>query len=224
MYSPVIKNKAISLRKEGHSFAFIAKELNISKSTLSIWLKGVIFTPNRSVLDSIQIGQLQLLNGKRSDKFKSLQEADIYSKDKVKNISASDIFMVGIGIYIGEGSKTANFTRIVNSDPKVIRFMIRWLKECFGVKEDNLKVRIHAYPDNEENITLDFWMKELHLESANFHPLYFDRRLNKKRKTFNSLPYGTAHLTVVSNGEKELGVLLHRKILATIDRILNMRD
>lgn len=209
------------MRKEGYSYDFIAKQLGISKSALSIWLRDIPFLHNAFTLKSIRIGQLRIIEAKRSDKIISFVKANEFSEQKVKNLSVSDIFMVGLGIYIGEGSKTTNIIRIVNSDPQIIKFMIVWFRKCFNVQKDNFKIRIHLYPDNNKLNTLKFWMKELELQEDNFHPVYVDRRLNKKRKLYKPLPHGTAHLTIVSNGDKKLGVLLHRKILATIDRILS---
>jgi hypothetical protein len=153
----------------------------------------------------------------------SLKMALDFSNDVVGKLSKRDIFILGLGIYIGEGSKSGNFIRIANSDPRIIKFSILWFKECFGLKNSNFKIRIHLYPDSNEEKSIKFWMKETGLIEEYFHPSYVDRRLNKKAKKANVLPYGTAHLSIVSNGNKEYGVLLHRKILASIDRVL-LRD
>ena len=45
-------------------------------------------------------------------------------------------------------------------------------------------------------------------------------RTNKKKDRRGVLPYGTAHLSMVSNGNRDFGVLLHRKIIASIDQVL----
>ena len=50
------RNEAIKLRKKGHSYNLISLKLNISKSTLSYWLKEVPYTPNKEVLKRIKLG------------------------------------------------------------------------------------------------------------------------------------------------------------------------
>jgi hypothetical protein len=60
----------------------------------------------------------------------------------------------------------------------------------------------------------------LNIKKEAFYRSLFDNRLNKKRKNKNILPYGTAHLSIVSDGNKDIGTLLHRKILASIDSVL----
>jgi len=42
-----LKQIAIELRKEGLSYGEIKKEVNVSKSTLSLWLKTVPLTPEQ---------------------------------------------------------------------------------------------------------------------------------------------------------------------------------
>ncbi|OHA17275.1 MAG: hypothetical protein A3C79_03075 [Candidatus Taylorbacteria bacterium RIFCSPHIGHO2_02_FULL_45_28] len=224
MYSKDLKIKGKLLREQGYSYAYISGRLKVAKSTLSIWLKDVRFFPNSVTKNSIINSQKQVVLTRRADKARSIEEAERYAGDSVGKLSSRDVFLLGIGIYIGEGSKAFNTTRIVNSDPRIIKFSLAWLKKCFGVKADNIRIRLHVYPDTNSEKAVAYWMKELDVSKKVFQTSYVDRRLNKKKSRAGVLPYGTAHMTVVSNGNKNFGVLLHRKILATIDRILTMRD
>ncbi|MEI6396532.1 MAG: hypothetical protein WCO48_00425 [Candidatus Taylorbacteria bacterium] len=220
MYSYALKKRAIGYRKKGFAYGYISQKLNVSKSTLSCWLRNVDFLPNETTKQSILKGQKMGVVGKRVDKIRSLIEADRYAEGMIGKLSHRDLFLLGVGIYIGEGSKTHNILRIVNADPRIIRFSIIWLNKCFNVPNTNIRVRLHIYPDSDEDAALQFWVRQLKIPKSSFLPCYIDRRLNKKTKKAGILPFGTAHLGVKSYGDKELGVLLHRKILATIDRVL----
>ena len=224
MYSNNHKNEAKLLREQGYSFAHISRNLHIAKSTLSVWLKGVTFFPNEITRNSVIHGQKQAVLIKRSDKAISLVKASRYARDSIKTLSKRDQFLIGMGIYIGEGSKAYNITRIVNSDPRIIRFSLLWLKECFGLTDKNIRIRLHIYPDHNEKDVMKYWMEELRLKKESFYPCFVDKRTDKRVKKTGMLPYGTAHMGVFSDGNQNFGVLLHRKILATIDRILTMRD
>lgn len=90
---------------------------------------------------------------------------------KRSSLSERDIFILGLGIYIGEGSKTGNYIRVANSDPRIIRFAILWFKTCFGLSDSNFKIRIHIYPDNDEKEVIEFWMKSLKVEEVYFLPI-----------------------------------------------------
>ncbi len=224
MYPKSKKTEAIKLRKEGNSLASISLRLSVSKSTLSEWLTGVSFTPNRAMQEKRDENSRRIINRSRVDRALSEQEALVYAYTQIESIDSRDIFLFGLGIYLGEGSKTGGITRMVNSDPKIIKFSIMWFKKCFGLSDNNFRIRIHMYPDNDEDAVIHFWMKALNLSKKSFQPSYIDKRINKRKDRRGVLPYGTAHLSVVSNGNKNHGVLLQRKIIATIDRVLTMRD
>lgn len=222
MYTTDKKEKAIAMRKEGYTYSHISKQVSVAKSTLSLWLQGISFIPNELTKYSMRKGQKYNADIKRADKASSLKKAEEYAQKYATKLSDNELFLLGIGIYIGEGSKTGHITRVVNSDPRIVRFSIEWFKRCFKASESNFRVRIHIYPDNDPDELIRFWMKELSLRRSCFQEPYIDRRLNKKSKKRKVLPYGTAHLTVNSNGNKDLGALLHRKIIATIDRVLEI--
>jgi hypothetical protein len=220
MHSPTKRNKAIKLRKEGNSYAFISSKISVSKSTLSEWLKGVPFVPNETIKNNILENNRRIVNISRVDKAMSVKKASEYARKHIKSLSDRDMFIFGLGIYLGEGSKTSNQIRVVNSDPRIIKFSMVWFKKCFGLTDENFRVRIHLYPDNDQKEVTAFWMKVLGLKRESFQPSYVDVRLNKKKDRRGVLPYGTAHLGVASNGNKNFGVLLHRRIIASIDLAL----
>ena len=56
--------------------------------------------------------------------------------------------MLGIGIYIGGGTKSNNIIRVINADPKIIKFAMLWFKSILGFSNDNFRLRLHLYPDN----------------------------------------------------------------------------
>ncbi len=224
MYSKSKRTEAIKLREGGNSLASISLRLSVSKSTLSEWLKGVSFTPNGALQEKIDENSRRIVSRSRVDRALSEQEALNYAHTQIESIDSRDIFLFGLGIYLGEGSKTGGMTRMVNSDPKIIKFSIMWFKKCFGLSDNNFRIRIHMYPDNDEDAVIHFWMKALSLSRKSFQQSYIDRRVNKRKDRRGVLPYGTAHLSIVSNGDKNFGVLLQRKIIATIDRVLTMRD
>jgi len=220
MHLSIKKDEAIKLRKEGNSYAFISSKILVSKSTLSEWLKGVPFMPNEMVKENILENNRRIANISRVDKAVSVKKASDYALTHVDNLTDRDIFVFGLGIYLGEGSKTGNQIRVVNSDPRIIKFSMVWFKRCFGVTDANFHLRLHLYPDNDENRVIRFWMRALGLKKLAFQSTYIDTRLDKRKDRKGRLPYGTAHLSVVSNGEKDFGVLLQRKIIASIDLAL----
>ncbi len=224
MHSVHKRKDAIILREQGYSYGYISSKLSVAKSTLGVWFKGYEHIPSNKSKDFGRNEQKGEILALRIDKAISLKIAEDFAFQKIKDFSINELFFVGIGIYIGEGSKTNNSIRISNSDPRIIKFSIEWFKSCFSMVDSNFRVRIHIYPDSDPLEVLEYWSNQLNLSKDFFSPFSVDRRKNKKSIRRKILPYGTAHLRILSNGDKNFGALLHRKILATIDRILNMRD
>ncbi len=220
MYFPEIKQKAIDLRKQGYSYNYIIKHVPVTKSTLSDWLHNIPFTPNRHTIETI--GNARIASGryKHQVKIESLKKAELQAEKIIGVLSDRDIIMLGLAIYIGEGSKTDCITRIVNSDPKIIKFAIKWFGVSFGVEIAQLKIRLHLYPDSNETECIKYWSDSTKIPTSQFFKSITDRRTNKKKSNNGKLPFGTAHMSVKSFGNKKFGVYLHRLILAMINKVL----
>ena len=220
MYYPEIKQKAIDLRKQGYSYNYIVKHVPVAKSTLSEWLHDIPFIPNKYTLETI--GKAHLASGvyKHNVRAKSLERAELQAKKDVGILSNRDIMMLGLGIYIGEGGKTVNITKITNSDPKIIKFAIKWFVSAFGVDVKQMKIRLHLYPDNNEKECIEYWSEQTKIPKNQFFKSSVDVRKNKKQSNNRKLPFGTAHMTVQSLGNKDFGVYLHRRIIAWINKVL----
>ncbi len=217
MKKDYLYDKAVKLRKDGYSYSFIKDKIGVSKSTLSEWLSSLPYKRNKETIAKIDRARLMANEVQRAKKLCSIQCAKDLALKDIGNFTQRDLFMLGIGIYVGEGSKTGNLIRVVNSDPKIIRTVIFWFKKICGLQNINFSIRIHLYPDNNQNDSINFWMKETGLSRKTFLKTWIDVRTNKKRKNFGKLPYGTAHLTIKSAGGGKAGVFLLRRILAWIE-------
>lgn len=221
MAKPSFKAKAIELRKKGYSYNYIKTKVAVSKGTLSQWLSLVSYVPNEETLRTIGKARTASILAKHREKLASLNAARQQAKKDLGSLSKRDIFMLGIGLYMGEGSKTGDMIRIINSNQKIISFAILWFKEVCNLKNDNFKIRLHVYPDNDIDQCLKFWSKETSIPIGQFQKTQVDTRKNKKKSNQGKLPYGTAHLSIVSNGKKEFGVFLARRIRAWMELVLN---
>lgn len=220
MYSSGIREKAISLRMAGFSYSYISKKIGIRKSTLSEWLSKIPYNPNDFTLKFIGSARIASAKTKRAVKIKSLEEAEKQAYKDVGELSKRDLFMIGLGVYIGEGTKTFDSTRIINANPKVIKLTIRWLEEVCGVPRKNMRIRLYLYPDNNEKTSVKFWSDVVGIPIQRFYKSIVDKRSDKRKDKRGKLPNGTAHLSVVSMGDKRLGVSLHRLIKAWMDMVL----
>ncbi|PCI29231.1 hypothetical protein COB52_02780 [Candidatus Kaiserbacteria bacterium] len=215
-----LQQEAVRLRNNGYSYGMINEKLDIPKGTLSYWLSSVEYTPNKEARNRIKEGRRKTSLARTLEKELSMKEARSVAVKDIGNFSDRDAFMLGIGLYIGEGAKTV-LTEIINADLKVIKFSIKWFVESCGVPKGNFVLNIHMYPDNNIEECLRYWSKGTGIPLSQFGKPQVDERKDKKMAKRGKLRYGTAHLRVKSIGNRQLGVFLQRRIAAWMDIVLS---
>lgn len=181
---------------------------------------GMPYAPNSEML--LKMGKARTASGlaKHKLRLESTDEAKKQARKDIGVLSKRDLFMLGLGLYIGEGTKTHDIVRVINANPRVMSFAARWFKEVCGLKNSNFKLRLHVYPDNNINEAIKFWSLVTSIPESQFQKTYVDIRTGKKMFKRGKLPYGTAHLSIRSNGKKEFGVFLARRINGWISEVL----
>lgn len=174
MARPKDKEKAIKLRLKGLSYSQIKSEMGLSKSTLSGWLKS-------HPLSDEQIKKLRDFNPQRIErcrntKAKKVEErlGNVYEKvsTDILKLNKRDLFIAGMFLYWGEGSKSERFTTALsNTDPAMLRFFLKWLK-LFNINNEKLHITLQLYSDMNINREIEFWSKELKLSTHLFKKPY----------------------------------------------------
>ena len=213
-----LKQKAIKLRKKGLSYSEIKKEVNIAKSTLSLWLKTVSLIPKqRRRLYTKSI--LALARGPQCQKERRIREITKIVEEAEKEIQFPLSFetyrLFGVALYWAEGKKTKHFT-ITNSDPCFILFMVGWFKKIFGVAPQNLKAQLNIYPQQNELQLKQFWSQFTGIPLENFGKS-FVKPVNKSYKK-NNLYYGTIEVRVSK------GTNMRHKVFGWIKAVLKDID
>ena len=215
----VEKQRAVELRRKGMSYGLISAQLGVSKSTLSNWLKDLPYTPNKQVLDRISRGQGTYGLRRRQMRIDEISKLKAQGISEVGKVSKRDLWMIGLGLWIGEGSKTMEQIRLVNSDPRVVCLFISWLREICELQDENITIAIHLYPDSDELSSMKYWMNITKLPKKQFRKTQIDRRLDKKQSKIGKTPHGTLHITVASNRNPEKGVKLYRRMMGWISGV-----
>lgn len=220
MHGASLREQVTTLRKAGYSYSLISKKTGLSKSTLSEWLSGVPYTPNEETI--ALLGKARAASSARIAEIRqeSIDKAVNEACSEIGNLTQRDLFLYGLGVYLGEGSKTGNQVRLVNADPGVMRLMVTWFKSL-GVHTEQFSPRIHLYPDNDISSSLLFWSQVTTIPRVQFQRSYIDCRESKKAIKHGKLPYGTLHLGIRSGGRPKFGVFFSRKIQAWNAQVLN---
>ncbi len=214
-----LREKATRLRRAGWSYNVISQRIKVAKSTLSHWLREVPYSPNPSVARRIRQGPMKSAMRRHGEKLQKILTIKQYAAAELGQLSKRDLWMIGLGLYIGEGSKLYEMTQLVNSDPNVVMLSMLWLRKVCGLSNENFRIAIHLYPDTSKQAALRYWSKVCAVPASRFGKIQVDRRTNKSGKKHRKLPYGTVRITVKSAGTPQYGVALHRKIIGWIEAI-----
>lgn len=180
-----IKEKAIELRKKGHSIGEISKLVNISKSTASVWLRGVrISVDARKVLDAkFTKGQLASQKTHRIQTNKKLLIAATKAEEVVCDLEITQQYMKVLCsmLYWCEGSKSINDSdfAFTNSDPTMVKTFLQLLRSGFVIDEHKLRVHMHLHEYHAVVKQLDFWSKVTNIDRSQFTKAHISSNTSK---------------------------------------------
>ena len=162
------------MRKEGASYSQIKEKLNVSKSSLSLWLRDMPLPEKRlRELRDWNVVRIERFQNTMRDKRESRRAKvrERAAKD-IRTLSHREIIIAGLFLYWGEGGKTVTTcTSLSNTDPAMIRFFMRWL-QALGVSKDRFRVHVHLYTDMNVKVELRYWSKALGLPLSSFRRPY----------------------------------------------------
>jgi hypothetical protein len=134
----------------------------------------------------------------------------------VGKISKRDIFVLGLGLYWGEGYKGSNGEMgFTNSNPEMILFYLRWLYLLNIHKEDLIfRLSINKIFKKQEKEMINFWVKYLRIYQSQFSKTTLIKSKLRKLDYGNIAKYkGTLRVKV------RKGLALKNKILGAIECI-----
>jgi len=188
-----LKEKAISMRKEGKTYPEIQNALgvNISKGTLSYWFKDVRLTAEQSRiiqaqnLRSLSISRLKALATKRTMRHQYLESMServkgftYFLNDKVAGKVVLSI------LYITEGSqRSVGSITFANSDSYIISLFLHLLRFCYSIDERKLRCTVQCRADQDVRDLTRFWRGITRIPSRQFlKPQIDPRTLGKPTK------------------------------------------
>lgn len=168
------KIQAISLRMQGYSYSQIKEQLGVSKSLLSGWLKYVNLNQEQEKVLILNLEQrskkgVALAVGKniakRKEREKVAKEKALILYERYKN---DRLYIAGLCLYWAEGSKRSSAAQFVNSDPKMVTFMVWWFEKYLGFSRKTMSLRLSTHRDFvDENYEL-FWSEKTQIPLEQF--------------------------------------------------------
>jgi len=188
----IARKEAIRLRQEeGISSREITNKLCVSRSTVRRWLRGII-------LDSDKAHAIKVKGGDsiRQSALKTRIEFQNIGREKAKN--PDPLYVAGIMLYWGEGTKSRCQLAFTNSEPQMHRIFLKFLNKFYPRCLRKITVSIHCYDDkhSKEDIE-DYWLRELSLTKEHLRKTIINKvPKNSLSKRIGFLPYGVCKLRV----------------------------
>ncbi|MBI2011257.1 helix-turn-helix domain-containing protein [Candidatus Daviesbacteria bacterium] len=194
-----LREQAIKLRLRGKTYGQIKKELGVSKSTLSDWLKRLPLNKTQQVkllknkMLSRDLSREKFIETFKSKRLFRLKQVFEKQVKELLPLSKKELFLAGVFLYWGEGEKKHGRFSISNTDPRVIKFALYWMTKVLGVPKNSIKVRLHIYKDmNFEEVT-NFWSNHLNLPKNQFGGPYI-KDSTREGLIYKSFGYGTCQI------------------------------
>ncbi|MBI3888282.1 hypothetical protein HY311_00625 [Candidatus Nomurabacteria bacterium] len=196
----VEKEEARALRKKGYSMNQIVEKTSFTKSSVSLWVRDIVLTKAQKKKISKRGRSMASVEKRRINRLFNENEKrqiiiDNAKKDFTK-ISLDELKIIGIILYLGEGGKTSRgMVRLANSDPAVIKIMMRFFREICGVLDNKFRASIHTFAHADIEKTEKYWSEISRIPRKQFFKTYIKPSSASLQKR-NTLPFGTFDIYV----------------------------
>lgn len=191
--------EARRLRRAGHSMREIERLLDVSRSSVSLWVRDIQLTDE-------QIAELARRSatspgqraGAAANAALGLARRRSYqASGRIRARGREQLHVMGCMLYWAEGDKCRGSVRLANSDPALLRLFARFLRECYGAQVERLSITCNLFADHlaRQREIEQFWLDTLALPGTCLRSSVvnvYSKYSQKKRK--NKLPYGTCKL------------------------------
>lgn len=148
-----LRERARELRLQGWTYDRIEVELGCSRSSVSLWVRDLPKPERKRTPEEAAAIARRSWEAKLRVRDEERQRTKDAAKRAVGDLSARELFLVGVGLYWAEGGKDKPYDRrenvaFVNSDPGMIKVFLAWL-DLLGVERERLRftVMIHETAD-----------------------------------------------------------------------------
>ncbi len=200
------KIKARKMRREGISIIAIAKNLGVTKGSVSVWCQDIVLTDAQNTLLtknkglSVTTGQRMGAEANKKKRIDAIFNAEQYGQRIIKKISKQELLLIATALYWCEGSKSRHTSGFifVNSDPQMILVMKLFLINVMSIPTDDIvySIQINRIHEARIDTVLSFWQKLLHLPKNQFRkPYYINTNVSKVYENYEQY-YGICRLIV----------------------------
>jgi hypothetical protein len=199
--------KARDLRAQGHTLLDIAAALGVSKSSVSVWVRDVEFTPSPR-----RTGAQRRPHPAYEAKLRQIEALNAEGIACVGTLSEEAFLAAGIALYAGEGAKTDGSVKFANTDPQMVAYFCAWLRRFFDIDESRLRVKVYLHQGLDLDAAEAHWAAVTGIPRAQFGQAY--RPESRQGIRHNKHLHGCAYVTYACSGT-------HRRIMGLVRALLS---
>lgn len=196
----VQQKESLELRRTGMSIKEIAKVVGVSKASVSVWVRDVSLSAKQRKQLTERGQSRDVIEKRRENRIANTLAKHQLIIDaagaQIPSLSKHELLLVGSALYWGEGGKTkTGMARIANSDPRVIKFMMRFFTEICEVKPEKFRGHVHTFSHLNAGKAERYWSEVSGIPTSQFFKTYAKPSIAGSGHK-DSTPYGTFQIYV----------------------------
>lgn len=161
------QEQARVLRAQNLTLADIATRLGVSKSSVSLWVRDVPFTPSKR-----RHGPHRRPHPQRVAKLREIEALNAEGRATFQVLNEQAFLAAGVALYAGEGAKTEGAVRFANTDPAMVEFFCAWFRTFFTPDESRMRACVYLHEGLDIERTERFWSTLTRIPLAQFGKPY----------------------------------------------------
>jgi predicted transcriptional regulator len=158
--------QALAFRKRGFTLQEIAKICDVSKSTVSKWLKNNAISSDITKQNKRRAGQenakrLKLMSKTRStERLNQYKQIERSAETEFKHYKKDPLFIAGLMLYAAAGDATTDAViRLSSARMSLHKTFVAFATSYLGVEKKKIKFWLLLYPTHNEEVCMKKWHK-----------------------------------------------------------------
>ncbi len=194
------KEQARLLRGEGVSYKEIVKVLGVARSSVSMWVRDIKLSQDKLQALKERQHTFEVIEKRRVSRLRNASSTRrIYLHEGLEAIERNgeiNLMILGIGIYLGEGSKTdRGKIALSNTDPRIIQIFVKFLTDICGYPLSKVHAHIGIHSHLSIKNAEQYWAKISGIPLKQFSKTSIQASKAGKGER-DRLPFGTFEVSV----------------------------
>ena len=179
----------------------------MAKSSVSEWVRDIELAPGQAsaLLARDPVASGHTLGHEAWSRVCRGRREAAQEDGRLRARAGDPLHRAGCMLYWAEGSKTSAQMVFTNSDVEMMRFFVRFLRECYGVHDDEVRLTVNCFLGNGLSLAEieSWWLAHLELPRTCLRAAAVNRASKASKGVRRPLVHGTAQIKVHSTALKQ---------------------